>query len=133
MDMIKQILVNFRSGLPDHCKTAIAIDQGASAEEVANCARGEGLHALAGALFEALEEANGPAGTATTSRVSPELDSRLREFRAHLPNESETAKAIDRDARLEEISEAAQAEGLNSLVGMLLEAEQEADGSKTLI
>ena len=34
MDMIKQVLANFRSGLPDHCRTAEAIDRGASAEEL---------------------------------------------------------------------------------------------------
>ena len=53
------------------------------------------------------------------------LDSRLREFRGQLPDDSETARAIDRGARLEEISEAAQREGLTSLAAMLMEAEQE--------
>lgn len=131
MDMIKQVLANFRSGLPDHCRTAEAIDRGASAEEVAACASNEDLHALAGALFEALEEASGPAGAETDSRVTPELGNRLREFRAHLPSDSATAQAIDRNASLEEISETAQEEGLSSLAALLLEAEQEADRGAT--
>ena len=77
-------------------------------------------------LFEALEEQNatGSAGESDNS-VLGALDSRLREFRSQLPDDSETARAIDRGARLEEISEAAQQEGLTSLAAMLMEAEQE--------
>lgn len=127
MDMIEQILTDFRSDLPNDSRTARAIDTGAAPEEIAACASSEGLHALAGALFEACEEmaATASAGESDT-RVTGALGARLKEFRAQLPPESETARAIDRGAGIEEISEAAQEEGLTSLVAMLFEAEQEA-------
>lgn len=126
MDIIKQILSNYSDTLPTDSKTAVAIARGAAAEEIAASANTEGLHALAGALFEALEEQNatGSPGESDNS-VLGALDSRLKEFRSQLPNDSQTARAIDRGARLEEISEAAQAEGLTSLAAMLMEAEQE--------
>jgi hypothetical protein len=126
MEIIKQILNNYSDTLPSDSKTATAIARGATAEEIATSASAEGLHALAGALFEALEAQNatGSAGESDNS-VLGALDSRLREFRSQLPADSETARAIDRGARLEEISEAAQEEGLTSLAAMLLEAEQE--------
>lgn len=125
MDMIKQILTSFRSGLPNDGKTATAIDRGASPEEIANCANEEQLHALAGALFEALEEQDGASGADSDCRVTSQLASRLREFRSQLPADSATAQAIDRSASIEEISECAQQEGLTSLTAMLFEAEQE--------
>lgn len=126
MEIIKQILSNYSDTLPTDSKTAAAIARGAAPEEIAASASAEGLHALAGALFEALEEQNatGSAGESDNS-VLGALDSRLREFRSQLPADSQTARAIDRGARLEEISEAAQAEGLTSLAAMLMEAEQE--------
>ncbi|HRP23213.1 MAG TPA: hypothetical protein PLF79_13420 [Thauera sp.] len=126
MEMIKQILNNYSDTLPTDSKTAAAIARGAAPEEIAASANAEGLHALAGALFEALEEQNatGSVGESDNS-VLGALDSRLREFRSQLPADSETARAIDRGAPLEEISEAAQAEGLTSLAAMLMEAEQE--------
>lgn len=126
MEIIKQILSNYSDTLPTDSKTAAAIARSATPEEIAASASAEGLHALAGALFEALEEQNatGSAGESDNS-VLGALDSRLREFRSQLPADSQTARAIDRGARLEEISEAAQAEGLTSLAAMLMEAEQE--------
>ena len=48
---------------------------------------------------------------------------------ARLPPACETARLIDSGASLEEISEAAQKEGLTSLSTMLFEAEQEQDGA----
>lgn len=126
MEIIKQILSNYGDTLPADSKTAVAIARGAAPEEIAASASAEGLHALAGALFEALEAQNatGSAGESDNS-VLGALDSRLREFRSQLTADSQTARAIDRGARLEEISEAAQAEGLTSLAAMLMEAEQE--------
>ena len=59
------------------------------------------------------------------------LNERLQEFRRELPADCETVRLIDAGARLEEISEAAQKEGLTSLVSLLLEAEQEQDSGKT--
>jgi hypothetical protein len=61
------------------------------------------------------------------SHVDSALDSRLLDFRKQLPPTCETVKLIDAGARLEEISEAAQKEGLTSLAIMLFEAEQEQD------
>lgn len=128
MDIIKQILESFSGTLPSDSRTAAAIARNAGAEEVARCATEEGLHALAGALFEACEE--GGAGNAALdgdSHVAGALASRLREFRQQLPPGCETARLIDAGARIEEISEAAQKEGLTSLATMLFEAEQEQD------
>lgn len=56
MDIIKQILDSFSGTLPTDSKTAAAIARNASPEEISTCASEEGLHALAGALFEAGEE-----------------------------------------------------------------------------
>ncbi len=126
MELIKQVLDNFKSTLPSDCKTKLAIDNGAPPEEIAATASSEGLHALAGALFEALEEQNA-AGSALDSdhSVGPAVQARLQEFRHQLPDGSETAQAIDRGATIEEISEMAEQEGLTSLATMLFEAEQE--------
>jgi hypothetical protein len=126
MEMIKQLLAGFRGDLPHDSRTARAIDSGATAEEIARCASEEGLHALAGALFEVLEEQT--AGTLPDAdlHVAGALEERIREFRAQLPADSETARAIDRQASIEDISEAAQQEGLSSLAALLFEAEQEA-------
>lgn len=128
MDIIKQILDSFSGTLPNDSKTAAAIARNASPEEISACATEEGLHALAGALFEACEE-GGEANAALdpTVHVSEALSERLHEFRQELPPGCETARLIDAGARLEEISEAAQKEGLTSLATMLFEAEQEQD------
>ncbi len=86
------------------------------------------MHSLAGALFEACEEGGASnAALDPSDLVEGEVVARLKEFRQQLPSGSETAKLIDSGARLEEISEAAQKEGLTSLATMLFEAEQEQD------
>ena len=129
MDIIKQILDSFSGTLPNDSKTAAAIARNASPEEISACATEEGLHALAGALFEVCQQ-GGSANPELDSNVhvSGVVASRLREFRQQLPPNSETAKLIDAGARIEEISEAAQKEGLTSLASMLFEAEQERGG-----
>lgn len=126
MDIIKQILESFSGTLPNDSKTAAAIARKAPPEEISACATEEGLHALAGALFEACEEGGSAnAGLDSDSHVASELTSRMQEFRRDLPPACETAKLIDSGARIEEISAAAQKEGLTSLATMLFEAEQE--------
>jgi hypothetical protein len=50
----------------------------------------------------------------------------LQSFRGNLPNESKTARAIDRGAGLEEISVCAEEEGVHQLASALFEIEQEA-------
>ncbi len=128
MDIIKQILESFSDSLPNDSKTAAAIARNAPSEEISACATAEGLHALAAALFEASEE-GGSANAALDSdaHVDSALISRLQEARKQLPSSCETARLIDAGARLEEISESAQKEGLTSLTAMLFEAEQEQD------
>ncbi len=129
MNVIKRILESFSGTLPKDGKTAAAINRGASPEEISACATEEGLHALAGALFEACEEGGTENSLLDTSdSVSAAVARRLREFRREMPASCETARLIDAGARLEEISEAAQKEGLDSLVAMLFEAEQEQGG-----
>lgn len=126
MDIIQQILHSFSDTLPNDSKTAAAIARNAGPEEIAACASGEGMHALAGALFEACE-AGGAANSNLDedAHVTPALARRLQDFRQELPADCETARLIDAGAAIEEISEAAEKEGLNSLATMLFEAEQE--------
>ena len=128
----KDILQSFRSGMPNECKTARAIDAGASIETISACAAGEGLHALSGALFGLLEEGrlqnNGSRTDASSTPVLEGIDNRIREFRKQLPNDSKTAAKIDQNAPLEELSECAEEEGLFSFAAMLAEAEQELIG-----
>ncbi len=128
MELIKQILASFEGTLPNNSKTAAAIARGASPEEISACATEEGLHALAGALFEACEEGvtdESGARLDNSPRVAGAVVERIKEFRQQLPPGCETARLIDAGASLEEISEAAQKEGLTSLASMLFEAEQE--------
>ena len=124
MDVIKQVLSSFAGSIPSDTRTAAAIARGASPEEISECAAEEGLNALAAALFEACQ--NEPRLDADSPGISDiSLAERLKEFRQNLPAGCETVRLIDAGARLEEISEAAQQEGLTSLVAMLVEAEQE--------
>jgi hypothetical protein len=130
-----EILQSFRSDLPKESKTAHAIDAGAGIEEIAACATAEGLHALAGALFELLEEgglqSDGGRAASTGAPVLEGLAARILEFRKQLPTGSKTAAKIDQGASLEEISESAEEEGLFSFAAMLAEAEQEQPRSKS--
>lgn len=54
--MARTLINNFRSSLPDHSKTAQAIDRGATWVEIGECAEEEGIHELATILFEAEQE-----------------------------------------------------------------------------
>jgi hypothetical protein len=121
---IDGVLQTFRRDLPNTSKTAQAIDRGARLDEISECAEEEGVHQLAAILFEAQQEEGQPRDEqpATLEQVVRE---RLATFREDLPDGSETAKAIDRKAPLGEISERAQAEGLNELAAVLFEAQQE--------
>lgn len=124
MDAVKQVLASFTGTIPSDSKTAAAIASGASPEEISECAAEEGLNSLATALFEVCQnEANASADSPGISDTS--LAERLKEFRQGLPAGSEAARLIDAGAALEEISGAAQREGLTSLAAFLVEAEQE--------
>lgn len=124
MDIVKQVLSSFAGSIPNDTRTAAAIARGATPEVISECAAEEGMNALAAALFEACQnESRMSADSPGISDVS--LAERLKEFRQNLPHGCETARLIDAGARLEEISEAAQKEGLTSLVALLVEAEQE--------
>ncbi|MDS4027123.1 MAG: hypothetical protein RKO25_09115 [Candidatus Contendobacter sp.] len=118
------MLQSFRDDLPDSSKTAAAIDQGASLEEISELAEEEGLHKLASVLFEAEQEAlrEGPSAVEDSAEAT---DSYLQEIRKELPADSKTAAAIDRGASWEEISEIAEEEGLHQIASVLFEAEQE--------
>lgn len=124
MDVVQKVLASFADTIPSDTQTAEAIARGASPEEISACATAEGLNALAGALFEACQN-EGRLAADSARLDDPSLQARLREFRQGLPAGCETARLIDSGATLEEISEAAQKEGLTSLVAMLVEAEQE--------
>ncbi len=121
---IATVLQTFRRDLPNDSRTAKAIDGGAPLAEISECAEADGVHQLAAVLFEAQQE-DGQAREDRAPTLEDMVRERLANFRADLPDGSETAKAIDRKAPLGEISEHAQAEGLNELAAVLFEAQQE--------
>lgn len=129
MKNLRAVLQAFRRDLPDHSLTAQAIDQGALLEEISQAATMERIHQLATVLFEA-EQEDLQANPDREIDLRALIDSQIRQLRAQLPNESKTAKTIDRQATWEEISEAAQEEGLGGFAGTLFEAEQEQDREK---
>ena len=124
MKNIDQMLRSVRDDLPNNSKTAAAIDQGASLEEISELAENEGLHKLASVLFEAEQEAlrDGPETVADAAEATETF---ICEARKELPEGSRTAAAIDRGAAWEEISELAEEEGLHQIASVLFEAEQE--------
>jgi hypothetical protein len=124
IDNINEIIRSFRHELPPNSRTAKAIDQGASLEEISECAEEEGLHQLASVLFEIQQEDLKEAVAADYNVMATEA---IRKFRSSIPNSSETAKAIDRGASWEEVSKCAEEEGLrqSQLTAILLEAQQE--------
>jgi hypothetical protein len=124
MKNIDSILQAFRYDLPNSSKTAQAIDRGASLSEISEFAEEEGLHQLATVLFEAQQEELRES-TEPTDTLASLARERIRSFRASLPDNSRTAKAIDQNAPWEEISECAEEEGLHELATILFEAEQE--------
>lgn len=56
MKNIAQMLRSFQEDLPRSSRTAVAIDCGASWEEISEIAGEEGLHQVASVLFEAEQE-----------------------------------------------------------------------------
>lgn len=124
MKNLGAILQAFRHELPDTSLTARAIDRGALIEEISQAAAMERVHQLAAILFEAEqeEEQSNPDKEVDLETL---ISAQIGQLRNKLPGESKTAQAIDRGATWEEISEAAQKEGLGSVAGMLFEAEQE--------
>lgn len=121
---IDTAVATFRRDLPNDSKTAQAIDRGAPLAEISECAEQEGVHQLAAVLFEAQQE-DGQVRDEHAPSLEEVVRERLATFRADLPDGSATAKAIDNKAPLGEISEHAQAEGLNELAAVLFEAQQE--------
>lgn len=124
MKNIDQLLRSFRDDLPNNSKTAAAIDRSASLEEISELAEEEGLHKLASVLFEAEQEAL-RSGSEIATDPAQATAAFIREIRKDLPEGSQTAAAIDRDATWEEISELAEEEGLHQIASVLFEAEQE--------
>lgn len=118
------ILQSFREDLPDHSKTATAIDHGAGLADISNFAQEEGLHEIATVLFEAQQEALQESPEAITDPTVA-TQAFIRDFRTRLPHDSKTAAAIDRSAPWEEISECAEEEGIHNLAAALLNPEQE--------
>lgn len=122
MDTIKRIIGEAIGSIPSHSKTALAIKAGLSPEKIASIATSEGMHEIAGAIFEATQ-----VGEAPISNALDIVRGRLLEFRQELPDFSQTAALIDAGAPLDLISENAEEEGLFSLVAMLVEARQEGE------
>ena len=129
MKNLRVVLQAFRRDLPNQSLTAQAIDRGALLEEISQVAAMERIHQLATVLFEAEQEEMQDNPDREIDLRTP-IDSQIRQLRAQLPNDSKTAKAIDRRATWEEISEAAEEEGLGNFAGTLFDAEQEQDREK---
>lgn len=122
MDAVKRIIDEAKTSIPTNSRTAIAIKNGCSPESIAAFAVKDGLQSLAASLFSALEVGEGKAENPLAC-----VRTRLIEAYQDLPPNSETAKLIASAARLDEISEAAESEGLVSIAAMLAEAEQEGE------
>ena len=122
MDPVQRILDESKGAIPTNSLTAIAILDNCEPAAVAAFAVNDGLQALAASLFSAIE-----VGESRTERPLACIRSRLVEVYRDLPPTSRTAKLIASAARLEEISEAAEEEGLVSIAAMLVEAEQEGE------
>ena len=122
MDTVKRLIDEAKGSIPVNSRTAIAIKNACSAEAIAAFAVQDGLHTLAASLFSALEVGEGKAEKPLAC-----VRSRLVEAYQGLPPNSQTARLIEAAARLEEISEAAEVEGLVSIAAMLAEAEQEGE------
>ena len=122
MDIIQRIINEATGSIPSHSKTALAINAGLSPDKIASIATSEGMHEIAGAIFEAMQVSDAPCSNALDI-----VRSRLLEFRKDLPVSSQTAILIDAGAPLDLISENAEEEGLFSLVAMLVEARQEGE------
>lgn len=122
MDPVKRILEESVGSIPENSQTAMAIRHKCSPEMVANFAVKDGLQSFAASLFSALE-----VGEGKPEKPLACVRSRLIEAYQGLPPNCQTAKLISTGARLEEISEAAEEEGLVSIAAMLAEAEQEGE------
>jgi hypothetical protein len=124
IDNINEIIRSYRYDLPPNSKTAQAIDRGASLEEISECAEEEGIYQLAAVLFEVQQEDLKENAETNYNIVTIEA---IRKFRRSIPEISQTAKAIDRGASWEEVSQLAEEEGLrqSQLASILLEAQQQ--------
>ena len=122
MDPVKRILDESKGSIPTNSRTAMAIRNNCRPETVAAFAVQDGLQALAASLFSAIEVGEGKAENPLAC-----VRSRLIEMQSTLPSNCQTAQLIASGARLEEISEAAEAEGLFSIAAMLVEAEREGE------
>lgn len=122
MDPVKRIIDESKGSIPTNSRTAMAIRNDCHPEMIAAFAVQDGLQALAASLFSAIEVGEGEAEKPLAC-----VRSRLIEMQSTLPTNSQTAKLISAGARLEEISEAAEEEGLVSIAAMLVEAEQEGE------
>ena len=127
MDVLQGIISTFRHTIPANSETAKAIDHGESVEAICACATSEGLHDFASALFAAdVEEVQNDGGPIDADETLLEnIEKVLAEYEHRLPPNCETARLIKAGAQLELISQAAEAEGLQDLVAILFEAEQE--------
>ncbi len=123
MDPVKRIIDESKGSIPTNSRTAMAIRHNCQPETVAAFAVQDGLQSLAASLFAAIE-----VGEAKAEKPLACVRSRLIEAYQGLPPDCQTAKLISSAGRLEEISEAAEAEGLVSISAMLAEAEQEGEG-----
>ena len=88
---------------PNSSVTARAIDRGALLEEISQAAALERVHQLAAILFEAEQEEAHPTPDREID-LETLISNQIRGLRNKLPDESKTAKAIDRGAAWAEIS-----------------------------
>lgn len=109
MNTLDEALRTFRQALPAASRTADAIDRHASLAELSRHAAAEGLHPLAGLLFEAQQAE--PYGYRESDAVERVLNT-LRRFPHPISAASRTTAALERRASWEEIAKCAEGENL---------------------
>jgi hypothetical protein len=123
---ISELMEFYSKRLPEESETAATIKRGAPWTDISQTAEKEGLQYISKAIFVAEEERLASERTSAEEPViSMVADERIREFRKHLPDNCETAAAIDRNAPWSEISQCAERDGLHEIASFIFEAEQQ--------
>jgi hypothetical protein len=119
---IEQLLSLYARALPTNSPTAEAIRRQAPITDIANAAEKEGLHYISSAVFLAQEQ---QLDKVPDRELSDVVRERIQDIRKHLPDGCETARAIDRKAKWSEVSQSAERDGLNEIVTLIFDAEQQ--------
>lgn len=131
--VLQQIIETCRHTIPATCETAHAIDRGVSVEEICTTATSDGLHDFSAAFFsadvEVVQTNHGPIETDET--LLDEIDRILADYANRLPPNCGMVRFIKSGAQLELILEAAEAEGLEDLVVVLMRSRSKSSRETT--